>query len=207
MGEKDYFLKLTLAVYRVSEYFPEDEPLKNLIREKSSQVLAELVLLRSNPGLIGEERERVFEQFLNNTEILLNYFDLAQKQNWVDSLNFLILKKEYNIIKGYFQPENKPKNNPGHFREKGQIGQVGQKVGQKVGQEIGQNNSLNDRCQVILNFLKENGRAQPQDFKKLFPQISKRTLRRDFKYLLEKQLIERIGDKNTTFYTLRGRTS
>ena len=206
MGEKDYFLKLTLAVYRVSEYFPEDEPLKNLIREKSSQVLAELVLLRSNPGLIGEERERVFDQFLNNTEILLNYFDLAQKQNWVDPLNFLILKKEYNIIKGYFQPENEPKNNPGNPGQIGQIGQVGQ-VGQKVGQEIGQNGSLNDRCQVILNFLKENDKVQPQDFKKLFPQISKRTLRRDFKYLLEKQFIQRIGDKNTTFYTLRGRTS
>ena len=206
MGEKDYFLKLTLAVYRVSEYFPEDEPLKNLIREKSSQVLAELVLLRSNPGLIGEERERVFEQFLNNTEILLNYFDLAQKQNWVDPLNFLILKKEYNIIKGYFQPENEPKNNLGNPGQIGQIGQIGQ-VGQKVGQEIGQNGSLNDRCQVILNFLKENDKVQPQDFKKLFPQISKRTLRRDFKYLLEKQFIQRIGDKNTTFYTLRGRTS
>ena len=206
MGEKDYFLKLTLAVYRVSEYFPEDEPLKNLIREKSSQVLAELVLLRSNPGLIGEERERVFDQFLNNTEILLNYFDLAQKQNWVDPLNFLILKKEYNIIKGYFQPENEPKNNLGNPGQIGQIGQIGQ-VGQKVGQEIGQNGSLNDRCQVILNFLKENDKVQPQDFKKLFPQISKRTLRRDFKYPLEKQFIQRIGDKNTTFYTLRGRTS
>jgi DeoR/GlpR family transcriptional regulator of sugar metabolism len=53
-----------------------------------------------------------------------------------------------------------------------------------------------------LEFLKEKGRVQVWEVSKLFPDISKRTIRRDFLELLNSGLIQRIGEKNNTFYQL-----
>ena len=63
-----------------------------------------------------------------------------------------------------------------------------------------------DRQKKILEVLKERGRAQVKDFKEIFPGVSKRTLRRDFRNLMAQGLVERMGEKNNTFYQLRDRT-
>ncbi len=39
--------------------------------------------------------------------------------------------------------------------------------------------------------------------KQVFPEVSKRTLRRDFENLLKQGIIEKIGEKNDTFYQLK----
>jgi len=57
-----------------------------------------------------------------------------------------------------------------------------------------------ERQEKILTFLKENGRAQVWQMKQVFPEVTKRTLRRDFEYMLGEGIIERIGEKNNTFY-------
>ena len=67
-------------------------------------------------------------------------------------------------------------------------------------------NALQRRQQKILEILKERGKAQVGDFKKIFPSVSKRTLRRDFRGLTDNGLVERIGEKNDTFYQFLGRT-
>ena len=42
--DRDYLIKLTLAVYKVTKIFPSKEPLKFLIREKANQILADFIL-------------------------------------------------------------------------------------------------------------------------------------------------------------------
>lgn len=64
--------------------------------------------------------------------------------------------------------------------------------------------SLNFRREKILEILKEKGRAQVGEIKGVFPRVSKRTLRRDFQRLLKEDIIERIGERNDTFYQLIG---
>ena len=59
------------------------------------------------------------------------------------------------------------------------------------------------RKNKILEILKEKEKAQVKDFKEFFPEVSKRTLRRDFRYLTNKGFIERKGEKNDTFYQLK----
>ena len=66
--------------------------------------------------------------------------------------------------------------------------------------------NINDRQSKILEILRERGRAQVGDLKTIFPDISKRTLRRDFKDMLKQNLIERVGEKNETSYILKGGT-
>ncbi len=55
----------------------------------------------------------------------------------------------------------------------------------------------------ILTFLKENGGAQVWEIQKIFPDVSKRTIRRDFRSMLRQGLIERYGERNTTSYKLK----
>ena len=42
-----------------------------------------------------------------------------------------------------------------------------------------------------------------RDLEEYFPDVSKRTLRRDFESLLSQGVVRRIGDKNDTGYRLR----
>lgn len=55
----------------------------------------------------------------------------------------------------------------------------------------------------ILEFLKEKGNAQVWEIQKIFPNISKRTIRRDFKSLLRQGIIERTGERNTIAYKIK----
>ena len=55
----------------------------------------------------------------------------------------------------------------------------------------------------ILTFLKEKGGAQVWEIQKIFPSVSKRTIRRDFRSMLKQGLIERFGERNTTSYKLK----
>lgn len=59
------------------------------------------------------------------------------------------------------------------------------------------------RQKRIIEFLKESGRAQVWEIQKIFPATSKRTIRRDFRSLLKQGLIERIGERNKTYYKLK----
>ena len=63
---------------------------------------------------------------------------------------------------------------------------------------------MNERQEKILEVLREKGRAQVWEIKQIFPQVSKRTLRRDFESLFKRGIIERIGERNNTFYRLEG---
>lgn len=55
----------------------------------------------------------------------------------------------------------------------------------------------------IVDYLQEKGRAQVWEIQKIFPDISKRTIRRDFRLLLRQGLIERVGERNKTYYKLK----
>jgi len=55
----------------------------------------------------------------------------------------------------------------------------------------------------IVEYLKENGSAQVWEILKIFPAVSKRTIRRDFRSMLKQGMIERTGERNTTAYKLK----
>ena len=73
---------LVLAIYRITNLFPEGEVLIKQIRKTANQVLREAIL-----GRVKEITKQI--------EVLLGYIDIAQNQRWVKDINFVILKKEY----------------------------------------------------------------------------------------------------------------
>lgn len=174
--DRDYLIKLTLAVYKVTDIFPKEEPLKFLIREKANQILVDSI-----------SKEKI-EKIRRNIEIINSYFEVAEKQDWVDELNFLVLKREYARIK------------EGLKSKKGSANPI---ISQKNPKSASPQSDLSERCRKILEILKQKERAQVWEFKKIFPEVTKRTLRRDFEFLLRQGLIERAGENNNIYYKMR----
>jgi len=122
-------------------------------------------------------------------ENINSFFEVAKNQNWVSPDQILAIQKEYDNLRRAFKEE---KEDPSVVRT-------------VALQEIKEDpqNSLIERQEKILSFLRENGRVQVGQLVQVFPEVTKRTLRRDFEYMLGKGLVERIGERNDTFYQLK----
>jgi len=187
--EKERLLYLTNEIYRLTLFFPKKEPLKYKLREIADEILA-FFLTFQNPSF---ERKELL-QTLSKFDVLDGFLEIARAQNWVKGEEILKLQKEYLSLK-----ENL-KN------------YLTQPLFQNQSQNQKENSSLvkipgataQFRQEKIIQFLKEKGKAQVWEIKQqLFPQISKRTLRRDFEFLVEQGLVERVGESNNTFYRLK----
>jgi len=159
--DKDFLIKLTNNLYRLTLLFPKKEPLRYKMRELADDILVNLT----------DEK----------LEILSSFFEVAKSQNWVSPSNILEIQKEYDSLKGELKQALAVRP-----REVGRTGEI-----------------IPGRQQKILEILKEKGRAQVWEIQKIFPEVTKRTLRRDFESLLNQDLIERIGERNETYYQLK----
>ena len=108
-------------------------------------------------------------------EILKSYFEVAKWQNWVSYFDLLKIEEEYDKI------------NPIIDVVRGLTSAA---------------EKLDDRKERILAILKEREKIQVGEVQKVLPDVSKRTLRRDFEFLLKQGIVERIGERNDTFYKL-----
>jgi DNA-binding transcriptional ArsR family regulator len=77
-------IKLTNAVYKLLEYFPGSDPLKNRIKDKA-------LAITENPKP-------------EDIDILLGYFKIAKLQGWLSAVNCLIISSEYEKIKKDIKP-------------------------------------------------------------------------------------------------------
>jgi len=189
--EKEPFIQLTKGVYRLTLLFPKKEPLRYKLRELADEILANLILiLNGNFHRSGN----LVEGIENDLEVLDVYFEIAKDQNWVSPEDILEIQKEYSNIKEEIEKVKKEeeKNPQPEIKENPEKEKVAE------GNDI-----INERQEKILEILREKGRAQVGQLVSVFPQVSKRTLRRDFRSLLKRGLIERIGEKNYTFYQIK----
>ncbi len=63
---------------------------------------------------------------------------------------------------------------------------------------------LNDRQSKALGFLLEHGKMTIQDYERLCPDVNRRSLQRDLKGMLDKELVISEGATNQLIYVLRG---
>jgi len=171
--DKEFLTKITNELYRLTLLFPKKEPLRYKMRELADIILANFLTEAGPPP--------------TELNVMDGYFEVAKKQNWVKKSEILNLQKEYSKLKE-FSGKPKIKNDnpiviPPQLFQEPVFG-------------------ASSRQEKILAVLKEKGRAQVWEIKQIFPQVSKRTLRRDFESLFKKGIVERIGERNDTFYRL-----
>jgi len=135
---------------------------------------------------IREIADEILVNFLRETknptikdwEILDSFFEIAKEQNWVSPKEIFQIQQEYKKLISEIQPREVVRPHVAEIHP-------------------------TERQEKILEILKEKGKIQVGQVKEFFPNVSKRTLRRDFQNLLKKGIIERIGEKNKTFYKLK----
>lgn len=201
--DKDKIIELTIKLYKITLLFPKKEPLRYKIREIANEILANFtvweVFHRSDSNdfeaVEKDEKDLVFN-LKKDVEIIISYLEISKWQNWVSYFDILSIEQEYDKIKSVVDKTNKT------------LIDVSKDL--TAEQNIEENslfNDLDNRKQKIIEILKQKGRVQVGEISEILPQVSKRTIRRDFVQLLEQGLIERIGQKNDTFYKLKIRTS
>lgn len=175
---QDEILKLTNAVYKLLEYFPEADPLKNRAKDKALAIL-------ENPNQ-------------KDIDILLGYLEIAKNQGWLNSVNYLIVANEYEKLSA------------GLRHGVGDSDEAIQSISTNSGlprspKGLARNDGdkLAPRQKKIIEFLSKNEKAQVMDLQKIFPDITKRTIRRDLDQLLEMGQIERDGTFNQIVYKIK----
>jgi len=191
--DKNNLIQLTNSLYKLTLLFPKKEPLRYKMREIADEILNSC--LRQNSGQ---------NPVKDDLEVLNGFFEVAKEQNWVQADEILKIQQEYNKIeveiKDIIVAQEEPK-----LLEK-------PKKETTIKQEIAENSSppiqavtgaINPRQEKIMEFLKENGRAQVWQVKQVFPEVTKRTIRRDFESMLKQGIIQRVGERNDTFYQIK----
>lgn len=189
--DKNYLIQLTNELYRLTLLFPKKEPLRYKMRELATEILAKF-----GGGRVSVNSAEVGSpSILAELEVLDGFFEVVKNQNWVKPVEILRIQEEYSRIRA--EIKKIPKR-----VEPAQIENSANGDRRGTDYETRPRNNL-ERQQKILEFLKEKSRAQVWEIQKIFPSVTKRTLRRDFRNLLKNGLIERLGERNETFYQIK----
>lgn len=191
------FLKLTSSAYRLSEYFPESDPLKDKVKEKILAIMENLVVINQGENLEFSEIYPLAlrqKETSENIEMLLGYFEVAKNQEWISPINYLIISNQYKKIR---EEIKEIKNNSERIQE------IKFEAFDPVKKDIKiKAEKLSSRQQKIIDFLKQKEKAQVMDLQTILPDITKRTIRRDLDQLLETGEIIRMGEFNQVFYKI-----
>jgi len=220
--EKRDIIDLTKKTYKITLLFPKKEPLRYRIREVADEILSGLIVLISfenaNPvKYIGpeavKERDAVF-LIEKELEVINSYFEVAKWQNWLDYFDILEIQEEYgkikeNLIKEISKVEIHENLNFDFYVHRAETLQaMSSKLIANFDTEKKESKhsgvKLDVRKEKIMKVLERVERIQVGEINKLFPDVSKRTLRRDFQQLVKNGIVERLGEKNNTFYKIKG---
>lgn len=200
MEEK--YLKLTNTAYKVLDFFPEADPLKNKAKEKVLSIMENLPLVLATDGWASLQKDKALSQLTQDIDIFLSCLKIAKSQRWIDNINFLILSKEYEAIRKEVLAQKPGIRNPVSVNEETGVGASASANASADTRNDGDGlqKELTERQKKILEMLNENEKAQVSDIIKIMPDITKRTIRRDLDGLLEMGKVVRIGEWNQVFY-------
>ena len=204
---RDFFVKLALGAYRVTDVLPSAEQKKAEIRSLANSALAHLILFSEANPITQEQRQSLIPKMQGEIDSLVRYFvelknsgkidpHYFSKSVGVEPKHFLILEKEYQKIARWLAEQQIQDSAPVEIRPV---------IRQGAPSDDG-TNSLSERQKRILGILQNKEKTQVWELQKVLTEVTKRTLRRDLDELLSLNLIERKGEWNAVFYQLRDRT-
>lgn len=223
---REQISQLTIKVYKLTILFPKKEPLRYRLRELAGNILANVTTwellstehMEKADVLDGNQRKELVFNIQRDLEVVQSYLELAKWQNWVSYFDILKIMEEYaklieksRELTARIEREDVSKRKlvklsdllerkeqaVEDIKERLEIGEEPKETAKRVKKQ-----DLNERESKIIEVLREKGKVQVWEISKMFPDISKRTIRRDFVELLDSGLIKRIGEKNNTFYQL-----
>ena len=194
--DKDYIIKLTLAIYQASQYWPESNLLHFKIRSLAKQILVDCILIYHNNSNLN-----IKSRLMSNIQDFQQDLAKIRAQKLMSRKDFLFFQKEYTKI-GNRTKSLKISEHIIQESKKNEIKQKSRTENIKISVKKIDLKGLNQRQKQIIKILKQKQKIQVGDLQESFSDISKRTLRRDVENLLKKKLVQRSGQWNQIFYVL-----
>ena len=223
---REHAMRLTSALYRVSERFPEHEPLRWHVRECAD------VILGGISAAWGDEKE--MNRVAGKIDAIRNHLLVAREVHWVAPINIDVLVGEYTILRDHLEQAIlwEPKEQEREWKEtlesldvpavipdvipapvsvpvdKGSARKPEKK--ERSFQE-GFNNAKvapdpahepNPRQRKILAHIAVSKEAKISDFFPVLAGVSSKTIQRDLLELVNKNFLKKEGEKRWTTYSL-----
>jgi len=215
---EENIIKLTNALYKVTDLFPKEDPLKFAIRKEGLDVMffANLVkgkTLSSTP----KEKEQYLDKVMGKIELIKTYFGIAREQEWVAERNFEILEREYGVLKDSLSlnvvrerevkkpaPVEIQKEEPVSVFANNVTEVKEQKKPDVTKREVKHLNyeELSSVQLKVLEILQSQGQLKANQISEGFPEMNPRTIRRELKGLKEKRIISSMGGGKMTVYKI-----
>lgn len=222
--------ELTLALYRVTDFFPHDEVLRIQIREKANEIFGSVIECEQDAGFA-----HVAWGILSKIETIKGYLKISRAMRFVRPVNLTVLEREYAYIADYFSRELEIRSSLDRAKSedyahgvsrpvahpitplssvgKREIGDAKKRTPEVTGrstalleQSRGEAAStefdMNERQKMIMDHIRKTTNARLSDFFSYFEGISAKTIQRDLQELVESNKLKREGDRRWTIYLL-----
>ena len=195
--KKNRVLEITNELYRLTLLFPKKEPLRFKMRELADEILANFITY-FNPASNPLISPGLVESSYNLFEVLDSFFEVVKAQNWIKPADILKIQEEYKNIRQEMEKSKQPVKQKQEKKEitetEPSIIQLTEGISSPSLPKIPSLPDISDleemeeskaevtgRQKIILEILKQKEGVQVWEVKDVFPDISKRTLRRDFR--------------------------
>jgi hypothetical protein len=183
--EKEQYLKLTMAVYRVTGLLEEGDYLKQEIRRTANKILADLIWSNPHPRV---------KEICDGIRMIDVLFGQAEKKGTIDPRNFSVLRREYKKIDEDYRSKVQLADQSDSFQFETILASV------PAGEAI-QNGG--GRKEKLLNIIKNQKKIQVGELMPNFPNISRRTILRDLDELHREGFIVRTGEGRGANYAVK----
>jgi len=211
--DKSNLVQLTNYLYKLTVLFPKKEPLRYKAREAASDILIDFINREVDSENFSDKKEEEVKEreirIKSNLSILKGFLDIAKEQKWASIPAIEEIKREYDKIEEELKEnrnfaEKERELEKLDFSLKPKAAPVSDSAEEQIDlPEVKKEVKLGPRKNKILELMKRREKVQVGQVCQMFPKTSKRTLRRDFRNLLERGLIERAGESSETFYRLK----
>jgi hypothetical protein len=183
----DKVKKLTEALYRVTDLYPDREPLKWALRETS------LDIYTNTMSIMSDRKSKPLKDITNSMADIINNLELASLGGFISDINFGIIKREYGALKLLLEGkkeiiliEQAEQENPTPVIKK----------------PIGHSNGHNDRKQKILDLLRKEGKTTIKEIMLNFSGVSEKSVQRDLLEMVKLGELRAEGEKRWRTYCL-----
>jgi hypothetical protein len=215
---EENIIKLTNALYKVTDLFPKEEPLKFAIRKEALDVMFFSNLIKGKSlSSTQKEKEQYLDKVLAKIELVKTYFNIAKDQEWVVERNFEVLEREYEVLKDSLnlnvikeKEVKKPlaveiqKEEPVAVFANNVPSTKEEKKADVTKREVKHLNyeELSSVQLKVLEILQSQGQLKANQISENFPEMNPRTIRRELKGLKEMKIISSMGGGKMTVYKI-----
>jgi DNA-binding transcriptional ArsR family regulator len=90
--------KITEALYRITDLFPDEEPLKWILRNKAVDVFHLAIFTKNEPF---HQRVLAIDKISSGIYRIIHLLEVAQATSFISRLNFEVIKREYLALRDF----------------------------------------------------------------------------------------------------------